>query len=43
MREWAANSGKAAGMAYAEAFRVMKLVPDEPATPEPSEGGAVHE
>ena len=43
VREWAANSGKAAGMAYAEAFRVMKLVPDEPATPEPSEGGAVHE
>jgi LmbE family N-acetylglucosaminyl deacetylase len=29
LRGWAAEDGKAAGMSYAEAFRVMKLVRDE--------------
>lgn len=29
IRDWAAESGKAAGLAYAEAFRVMKLVSEE--------------
>lgn len=29
LRDWAAEAGKAAGMPYAEAFRVMKLVRDE--------------
>ena len=29
LRDWAAEAGKAAGMPYAEAFRVMKLVDDE--------------
>ena len=28
LRDWAAEVGKAAGLAYAEAFRVMKLVDD---------------
>jgi hypothetical protein len=29
VRDWAAESGKATGLAYAEAFRVMKLVSEE--------------
>jgi LmbE family N-acetylglucosaminyl deacetylase len=29
IRDWAAESGKAGGVAYAEAFRVMKLVTEE--------------
>jgi LmbE family N-acetylglucosaminyl deacetylase len=29
VRDWAAESGKAAGVAYAESFRVMKLVNEE--------------
>lgn len=30
VREWAAEAGKAAGLAYAETFRVMKFVNEEP-------------
>ena len=29
IRNWAAEAGKAAGMPYAEAFRVMKLVDEQ--------------
>lgn len=31
VRQWAAETGKRGGLEYAEAFRVMRLVPEEPA------------
>jgi len=39
VRDWAAEIGKAAGLEYAEGFRVMKLVrePGDNPPPEPEE------
>lgn len=37
VREWASETGKAADLTYAEAFRVMKLVQDPPEAPVPPE------
>jgi LmbE family N-acetylglucosaminyl deacetylase len=37
IREWATETGKAANIEYAEAFRVMKLVNEEPESPSVSD------
>ena len=36
IREWAAGTGRAAGIAYAEGFRVVTLVSEPPAPAEPA-------
>jgi LmbE family N-acetylglucosaminyl deacetylase len=40
LREWAAETGKAGGLPYAEAFRVMRLLRDEPGGPPPDADSA---